>query len=84
MKKRKITVKIDQKDYVITSDDDYLEGIKNGFEPNMVEMIKALVNKNDYILDIGANIGCTSILFGELSKRVYSFEPSPTTYSFHN
>ncbi len=79
---RRIDVKIGGKKYVIASDDDYLEHIKNGFEPQMVDMFKTLISKNDYILDIGANIGCTSILFGELSKKVYSFEPSPTTFSY--
>ena len=36
------------------------------------------------MFDIGANIGCTSIFFGENCRAVYSFEPSPTTFSFLN
>lgn len=79
---RKINVRIGEKEYLIASDDNYLEYIKNGFEPHMVAMFKTLISKNDNIFDIGANIGCTSILFGDLAKKVYAFEPSPTTYSF--
>lgn len=52
------------------------------FEPEMVVLFKSLIRSSDTILDIGANIGCTSILFGKLAKHVYSFEPSPCTYSY--
>jgi FkbM family methyltransferase len=31
---------------------------------------------------VGANIGCTALLFGELEKKVYASEPSPTTFAF--
>ena len=48
----------------------------------MVKLFKALANDREVILDIGANIGCTAILFGELAKSVYAFEPSPTTFLF--
>jgi len=36
---------------------------------------------SEVTLDIGANIGCTAILFAQLSKKVYAFEPSPTTFA---
>ena len=77
-----INLRIGDKEYAIVSDDDYLNHIKPGFEPQMVKLFECLVSKNDHALDVGANIGCTSILFGELCKRVYSFEPSPTTFGF--
>ena len=79
---REIEVDIGGINYSITSDDDYLEHIKNGFEPDMVRLFRALANDSEIILDIGANIGCTAILFGELSKNVYAFEPSQTTFAF--
>lgn len=79
---REMMVDIGGKKYIITSDDDYLEQIKNGFEPEMVKLFRALANGSEVILDIGANIGCTAILFGELSKNVYAFEPSQTTFAF--
>ena len=47
----------------------------------MVSLFKTLASDSDVILDVGANIGCTAILFGNLSKNVYAFEPSPTTFA---
>lgn len=79
---RELTIDIGGNKYNITSDDDYLEYIRHGFEPEMVKLFKVLANNSETILDIGANIGCTAILFGELSKNVYAFEPSPTTFTF--
>ena len=77
-----LSVNIGGDEYIITSDDDYLEHIRNGFEPEMVKLFKVLATDSETILDIGANIGCTAILFGKLAKNVYAFEPSPTTFSF--
>jgi len=68
--------------YIIASDDNYLEHIKNGFEPKMVRLFKVLATGSEIIFDIGANIGCTALLFGELSGKVYAFEPSQTTFAF--
>jgi len=79
---RIIRTKIGGKNYEIESDDNYLEHIRGEFEPEMVVLFKSLIRPNDTVLDIGANIGCTSILFGNLAEKVYSFEPSPTTYSY--
>lgn len=79
---RKANIDIGGKEYVITSDDDYLEHIGNCFEPQMVKLFRALASDSEIILDVGANIGCTAILFGELAKRVYAFEPSQTTFAF--
>ena len=79
---RGINVDIGGKQYVITSDDDYLEHIRNGFDPEMVKLFKLIASDSEIILDIGAHIGCTAILFGELAKRVYAFEPSQTTFVF--
>lgn len=78
---RKLKVDIGGKKYIITSDDDYLDYIKDGFEPEMVKLFRALATDSEIILDIGANIGCTAILFSELSEKVYAFEPSQTTFA---
>lgn len=78
---REIDVDIGGKSYSFTSDDDYLEHIKNGFEPEMVKMFGVLLGNSEVVFDIGANIGCTAVLFGELSNKVYAFEPSPTTFA---
>lgn len=79
---KELKVDIGGKEYIITSDDDYLEYIRNGFEPEMVKLFRSLASDSEVILDVGANIGCTAILFGELSNKVYAFEPSPTTFAF--
>lgn len=79
---REVKIDIGGKQYSITSDDDYLEHIKNGFEPEMVKLFRSLADNSETILDIGANIGCTAILFGELSNKVYAFEPSQSTFAF--
>ncbi len=82
MKKLKeIQIDIGGKDFIITSDDDYLTQINKSFEPDMVALFKILASNSEVILDIGANIGCTALLFGELAKKVYAFEPSPSTFS---
>lgn len=79
-----IAVKVDigGKRYTIVSDDDYLQHISGGFEPEMVWLFRSLVKNKDIVLDVGANIGCTAILFGDLAQAVHAFEPSPTTFKF--
>ncbi|WP_312511996.1 FkbM family methyltransferase [Massilia sp.] len=77
---RHVITDIGGKPYRIESDDDYLEHIQGAFEPHMVELFDTLLTPSDIVLDIGANIGCTSILFGSRARQVFSFEPSPTTY----
>lgn len=77
-----VTTDIGGKRYRIESDDNYLDHIRGVFEPHMVQLFDALVKPSDTVLDIGANIGCTSILFGSRTRQVVSFEPSPTTFGF--
>jgi FkbM family methyltransferase len=77
---RRVRTKINGKSYTISSDDDYLDHVEGEFEPEMVSLFKSLLQPNDTVLDVGANIGCTSLLFGDLARKVYSFEPSPTTH----
>lgn len=79
---REVVINVGGKKYIITSDDDYLDYIKNGFEPDMVKLFGTVANDSQVILDIGANIGCTALFFADLSEFVYAFEPSPTTFSF--
>lgn len=82
---REENVEIDGTIFAITSDDDYLNSVNSaddGFEPHMVRLFKSLANKSKIIIDIGANIGCTALLFGGISEKVYAFEPSPTTFRF--
>jgi FkbM family methyltransferase len=54
----------------------------NRFEPRMARLYAALIRPDDVVLDVGANIGCTSILFAQLARRVVAFEPVPKTFDF--
>lgn len=77
-----VCIDIGGNQYVIFSDDNYLEHIKNGFEPDMVKLFKTLATGSHIIIDIGANIGCTALLFSDLAEKVYAFEASQTTFQF--
>lgn len=79
---RSVVSRIDGKKYEITSDDNYLDHIQGEFEPDVVALFKSLTREAKCVFDVGANIGCTSILFGQRADMVYSFEPSPTTFRF--
>jgi FkbM family methyltransferase len=46
----------------------------------MVELFKALIEPQDVVADIGANIGLTALLFSSLARQVIAFEPSSSTY----
>lgn len=74
-------INIGGKRYSLSSDDDYLAHIGREFEPDMVNLFKSTITSNDTVLDIGANIGCTALLFSDIAKEVYAFEPSPSTFS---
>jgi FkbM family methyltransferase len=79
---RSVLTRIGHAQYQIVSDDDYLDHIQGEFEPDMTRLFEALIKPGDIVLDVGANIGCTSILFAGKAKHVYSFEPSPTTFRY--
>lgn len=68
--------------YRIASDDVYLRDLGPEFEPPTVRLFDTLTLKEHVVLDIGANIGCTTILFGSRSRQVVGFEPSPSTFAF--
>jgi len=79
---KEVIVDIGGKRYPISSDDTYIDHMKDGFEPDMVRLFQSTANHSNTILDIGANIGCTAILFGTLANTVHAFEPSATTFAF--
>lgn len=76
----KKNIHIDGIAYTVASDDDYLSNMGDDFEPHMVQLFKALIEPDDTVIDIGANIGLTCMLFASLADQVIAFEPSPTTY----
>lgn len=77
-----VTSNIGGKEYRLFSDDKYLQEVNGVFEPDMVQLFRSLVRQSDTVLDIGANIGCTTILFADIAQIVHSFEPSPSTFAF--
>ena len=79
---RSVEIAIGAGKYVMSSDDEYLSGLGQRFEPQTVRLLSTLFSPESVVLDIGANIGCTSILFGQRARRVVAFEPSPSTFAF--
>jgi len=79
---RTLPVKIGGRIYQLTSDDRYLRYVAAGFEPETVRLLASLADKADCVFDVGANIGCTTLLFSDLARVVYAFEPSPSTFTF--
>jgi len=73
-------IKIGDSYYAVSSDDDYLAAMGNDFEPYMVQLFRFLIDSDDVVADIGANIGLTAILFSVLAKQTYAFEPSTSTF----
>ncbi len=41
-----------------------------------------LIKKNSTVLNIGANIGLTALLFSYIADTVHTFEPAPSTFSY--
>jgi FkbM family methyltransferase len=74
------SIRIGDSTYLLSSDDEYLDAMGDTFEPHMVELFRALIGPDDIVVDIGANIGLTAILFSSLVHKVFAFEPSPSTY----
>lgn len=53
----------------------------DAFEPRMARLFSQLVRPGDTALDVGANIGCTSILLAQLARQVTAFEPTPKSFA---
>lgn len=77
-----VAIKIGGRDYCIVSDDGYVDTVGPDFEPQMVKLFNAVIDRNGTTIDVGANIGLTTILFSALSKHVISFEASSTTCAY--
>lgn len=51
------------------------------WEPHLEYLYKELIEKDDIVIDAGANIGYHSVKFGFRAKKVYSFEPQTKVYN---
>ena len=52
------------------------------YEEGTLWILSKIINKNDIVIDAGANIGLMTLFFAYTlkAKKVFSFEPMPTTY----
>lgn len=75
-------IRVGAQTYSFESDDNYLARMPDTFEPHMVRLFRALIRPGMVVADVGANIGMTAVLFSQLAKSVYAFEPAPSTYDF--
>jgi FkbM family methyltransferase len=57
--------------------------LRGTYEPEMNALFSALcsIGFSDYLLDIGANIGLTTIQNGSRFKSLFAFEPNPTAFA---
>lgn len=51
------------------------------WEYHLFEFYSQILDKNSYCIDAGANLGFHTIQFGNLSKKVYAFEPQPLIFN---
>lgn len=74
---------IDSKKYVIEGDTQYLGGIDERFEQSTIDIFKSFCQNNFHVLDIGANIGITTIALANICKngKVVAIEPVPATFN---
>ena len=73
-------LKIGNHFYNVVSDPIYGQHLGNEFERHTCELISCF-DVEAACLDVGANIGMTTLLMSKLFKEVYSFEPVPSTFS---
>lgn len=77
---------VGSKTYEVTgvqSEDHYLKGITKHFEPQFQSFCSTFLRQDSVALDIGANIGATSIILGHYLNQgvVYAVEPGKTIHS---
>jgi len=65
----------------VFSDDQYLAQMPEAFEPEMTAVFKALITPDMVVADVGANIGMTALLFAQLARKTFAFEPAPSTFA---
>ena len=57
---------------------------KGGFEKGLPELVEALVQEGDHVVDVGANMGLYTVLLGKLvgSGKVLAVEPTAGAFAF--
>ncbi len=75
---------INRKNYSMLGDTDYLGIYGEHFEPYTVEIFKRFCEEDSQIIDIGANIGLTTIALSDICSRgkIAAIEPIPITFEY--
>lgn len=76
-------VVIGDRQYSIHTDGEYGKHLAERFEPATSALIAALCEPTSSVLDVGANIGITALLFGARAHAgaVHAVEPVPSAYA---
>lgn len=73
---------IDKIKYDFEGDTRYLGSQCEEYDPTLIAIFKTFCNENSYVLDLGANIGITSIALANIctKAKVAAVEPVPITF----
>ena len=72
------SISIHGQDYTVVTDDLYMSHMQGVFEPDTTRILACMAEGT--VLDVGANIGLTTLLHSRLATKVHAFEPSPSTF----
>lgn len=75
---------VDHVKYFLNPSDRYIsEDLLRGYvwEEHVKNTFDTFVNKDDVVVDVGANIGIHTISLSRFAKEVYSFEPVPLLFA---
>lgn len=75
------TVSVGGKQYYFVGDREYLGNI-NDFEPDTIAYLRAFCDPGNTVLDVGANIGFTSLALSDIcqAEKVVAIEPIPNAF----
>ena len=77
-------IRIADRSFDVVGDESYLAQCGSDFEPQTVALLRALSDPDSHVIDVGANIGLTTIAVSVFCPkgRVIALEPVPRTYRF--
>lgn len=57
-------------------------GINGSYEPDVIDFLRSLLNRDTDFIDIGANIGALTLALAEHARRVLAIEASPLVVDY--
>ncbi|MHC5208978.1 FkbM family methyltransferase [Pseudomonas chlororaphis] len=80
----KKTIKVLDQSFALSGDPDYLGKMGEVFEKDTTDLLRALCDETSTAIDVGANIGLTSIALSQICQRgrIIAIEPVPNTFEF--